>query len=95
MQSDPPHVGPESSPHVGPESSPRAGPVLRTESGHRAGPTSRYDSVKLATEAKQALVGLRFPKSVARDAVALALEELGHDVTLERLIFDAIRRCGR
>ncbi len=55
------------------------------------GPAARYELVKLATEAKQALVTLKFSKQLARDAVSAALERLGPSTTLEQLIREALR----
>jgi Holliday junction resolvasome RuvABC DNA-binding subunit len=54
-------------------------------------PAARYELVKLATEAKQALVTLKFPKQIARDAVTAALERVGPNTTLEQLIREALR----
>jgi hypothetical protein len=58
-------------------------------------PGSRFALVKLTTEARQALVQLNFPKAVAGDAVAAALDQLGPTTTLEKLIFEALRRLSR
>jgi hypothetical protein len=55
------------------------------------GPATRYERVKLATEAKQALVTLKFPKQIARDSVTAALERLGPSATLEQVIREALR----
>jgi len=48
-----------------------------------------------AADAIQALVQLRFPKPVARDAVAAAIERLGTSPTLEQLIREALRSAGQ
>jgi hypothetical protein len=55
------------------------------------GPAARYERVKLATEAKLALITLKFPKLLARDAVSAALERLGPSTTLEQVIREALR----
>ena len=49
----------------------------------------------LKTQAKQALVTLRFSKTEAATAVEAAATHVGRDPTLERLIFEALRRCPR
>jgi hypothetical protein len=54
---------------------------------------NRFELAKLVAEAKQALVQLGFRKPAAHDAVIAALDELGNDATIERLCFEAIRRC--
>ena len=77
--------------HVG-----RERDVIDLQTTHVGRETSRYERVKLATEAKQALVTLKFPKDVARAAVDAALTELGpENPTLERLIFVALRGTSR
>ena len=54
---------------------------------------NRFELAKLVADAKQALVQIGFRKPAAHDAVIAALDELGNDATIERLCFEAIRRC--
>jgi 5-methylcytosine-specific restriction endonuclease McrA len=54
---------------------------------------SRFEIAKLVADAKQALVGIGFSKTGSHDAVTSALDELGDGATIERLCFEAIRRC--
>ena len=75
--------------HVGAMSS--ADPVKDTRV-HASG-ARRLDAAILRTQAKAALTGLGWKPAIAHAAVAAAAEALGVDVTLERLIFDALRRC--
>jgi len=48
-----------------------------------------------AADAVQALVALKFPRPVAANAVATALERLGGAPTLERLVYEALRGVDR
>lgn len=75
--------------HVGAMSS--AGPVKDTSVC--ASGTRRLDAAILRTQAKAALTGLGWKPAIARAAVAAAAAAQGEDVTLERLIFEALRRC--
>jgi hypothetical protein len=75
--------------HVGAMSS--AGPVEDTSV--RASGTRRLDAAILRTQAKAALTGLGWKPAIAHAAVAAAVEAQGAEVTLERLIFAALRRC--
>jgi hypothetical protein len=52
---------------------------------------SRFERVKMMTEAKQALVQLKIPKHLARDAVAAAMERLGANATVGTLCYEALR----
>ncbi|HSS00396.1 MAG TPA: HNH endonuclease signature motif containing protein [Kofleriaceae bacterium] len=54
---------------------------------------TKLDLAILETQAKAALVGLGWKPAIARVAIAAALAELGYNVTLERLIFESLRRC--
>jgi len=45
------------------------------------------------TLAREALVGLGWKPAVAGPAVAAAVAALGAEVSLERLIFESLRRC--
>ena len=77
--------------HVGAMSS--ADPVEDTSG--RAGGACRLDAAILRTQAKAALTGLGWKPAIAHAAVAAAAEAQGADVTLERLIFEALRRCPK
>jgi hypothetical protein len=55
----------------------------------------RLDAAILRTQAKAALTGLGWKPAIAHAAVAAAAEAQGEDVTLERLIFEALRRCPK
>jgi Holliday junction resolvasome RuvABC DNA-binding subunit len=57
----------------------------------RAG--DKLDAAILRTQAKQALTGLGWKPAIAQTAVAAAVAAQGADATLERLIFEALRRC--
>ena len=54
---------------------------------------TKLDIAILRTQAKAALVGLGWKSAIAHAAIAAAVGEHGDDVTLERLIFEALRRC--
>jgi hypothetical protein len=75
--------------HVGAMSS--AGPV--EETSDCANGARRLDAAILRAQAKAALTGLGWKPAIANAAVAAAAEAQGKDVTLERLIFEALRRC--
>ena len=55
--------------------------------------TSRLDAAILHTQAKTALTALGWKPAIAAAAVAAAAEAQGAEVTLERLIFESLRRC--
>ncbi|MGH7633281.1 MAG: HNH endonuclease signature motif containing protein [Gemmatimonadaceae bacterium] len=75
--------------HVGVMTS--AGPV--ENAGARVSGTRRLEAAILRTQAKAALTGLGWKPAIAHAAVAAAAEAQGEDVTLERLIFESLRRC--
>jgi hypothetical protein len=54
---------------------------------------SKLDAAIIRTQAREALVGLGWKPAIAGPAVALAVAALGGEVTLERLIFESLRRC--
>ena len=56
---------------------------------------SKLDAASLCTQSKQALVGLGWRPAIADAATSAALEALGPDAPLERVIFEALRRCPR
>jgi hypothetical protein len=58
------------------------------------GKTSRTSAAVLRTQAKAALIGLGWRPGVAHAAVAAAATQ-GTDMTLERLIFESLRRCPK
>lgn len=53
----------------------------------------KLDAAILRTQAKAALTGLGWKPAIAHAAVAAAAEAQGDAATLERLIFEALRRC--
>jgi len=69
-----------------------SGPVERTSI--RASGARRLDAANLRTQAKAALTGLGWKPAIAHAAVAAAAEAQGDAATLERLIFEALRRCS-
>jgi hypothetical protein len=54
---------------------------------------SKLDAAIVRAQAKAALTGLGWKPAIAQAAVAGAVEVQGAGVTLERLIFEALRRC--
>jgi hypothetical protein len=56
---------------------------------------SRLSAVLACTQAKQALVGLGWKPKIAAAAVQAAAGSLGEGAALEKLIFEALRRCPR
>ena len=54
---------------------------------------NKLDTVVLRTQTKEALVGLGWKPAIAAAAAAAACAALGAEAPLERLIFDALRRC--
>jgi hypothetical protein len=81
------HVGAvaNGSAHVGPAAS----------SSAHVGAAAKLDAAIVRTQAKGALVGLGWTPAIAQAAVADASAALGGDATLDRLIFEALRRCPR
>jgi Holliday junction resolvasome RuvABC DNA-binding subunit len=61
--------------------------------GAPVGAASKLDAAIVRTQAKVALVGLGWKPAIAHAAVAAATSAQGTEVTLERLIFEALRRC--
>jgi hypothetical protein len=82
---------------------PHAGPHVGASSGRNSiehadtcvSAPSKLDAAILRTQGKQALVGLGWKPAIAEAAVSEALASLGAEAPLERLIFDALRRCPR
>jgi hypothetical protein len=54
---------------------------------------SKLDAATLGTQARAALTGLGWKPAVARAAVESAANALGLQMTLDRLIFESLRRC--
>jgi len=61
--------------------------------GARVGSASRLDVAILCAQAKAALTGLGWKPAIAHAAVAAAAASQGVDMTLERLVFESLRRC--
>jgi len=59
----------------------------------QVGAHGKLGTAIVRTQAKDALVGLGWKLAVAQAAVAAAVATLGAEATLERLIFEALRRC--
>jgi hypothetical protein len=55
--------------------------------------SSRLDAAILRTQAKAALTSLGWKPAIAHTAVAAAAAAHGSELTLERLIFESLRRC--
>jgi hypothetical protein len=54
---------------------------------------SKLDAAILCTQARAALTGLGWKPAIARTAVDAAVAVSGPEMTLERLIFESLRRC--
>jgi hypothetical protein len=75
--------------HVG-----TANVTISTKAGDApASAASRLDAAILCAQAKAALTGLGWKPAIAHAAVAAAAASQGVDVTLERLVFESLRRC--
>jgi hypothetical protein len=61
--------------------------------GALVGSASRLDAAILCAQAKAALTGLGWKPAIAHAAVAAAAASQGVDMTLERLVFESLRRC--
>ncbi len=59
------------------------------------GAPTKFDAAILGTQAKEALVGLGWKPAMAQAASTAAAAALGTGATLERLIFEALRRCPK
>jgi hypothetical protein len=73
--------------HVGAHdpASKTAGPEIRA--------VSKLDAAILCTQARAALTGLGWKPAIAHAAVDAAAAAQGPEMTLERLIFESLRRC--
>jgi hypothetical protein len=58
-----------------------------------ASAASKLDAVVLRTQTKEALVGLGWKPAIATAAAAAAVAAVGTGTTLERMVFEALRRC--
>jgi hypothetical protein len=58
-----------------------------------ASAASKLDAVVLRTQTKEALVGLGWKPAIATAAAAAAVAAVGTGTTLERVVFEALRRC--
>ena len=61
----------------------------------RGGAPTKLDAATLGMQAKEGLVGLGWKPAIAQAASAAASAALGTGATLERLIFEALRRCPK
>jgi Holliday junction resolvasome RuvABC DNA-binding subunit len=59
---------------------------------HVGAPT-KLDAAIVRMQTKDALIGLGWKPAIAQAAVIAASAALGAEATLERLIFEALRRC--
>jgi hypothetical protein len=93
------HVGSSGAPGCSRERNTTETASSRVESvasvGSEAAAQSRYDMAVLRVQSKQVLVGMGWKAAVAEAAVDAAVTAVGPVVPLERLIFEALRRCPR
>jgi hypothetical protein len=68
-------------------------PSYVTKPAPHVGAASTLDAAVLRAQTKDALVGLGWKPAIACAAVAAASTAMGPEVTLERLIFEALRQC--
>jgi hypothetical protein len=67
-------------------------PITDASARTHVGPASKLDTAILQTQAKAALTALGWKPAIAHAAVAAAVAETS-STTLERLVFEALRRC--
>jgi Holliday junction resolvase RuvA-like protein len=81
--------------HVGAPANANAGTHVGAAGkvGAHVGAPTKFDVAIIRTQSKDALIGLGWKPAIAHAAVAAASAALGADATLERLIFEALRRC--
>jgi HNH endonuclease/RuvA, C-terminal domain len=84
----PPPVAPTDA-HVGAATE----PSHVTTTGAHVGAVSKLDAAVLRAQTKDALVGLGWKPAIACAAVTAASTVMGPEMTLERLIFEALRQC--
>jgi hypothetical protein len=70
-------------------------PVQPTGAAIDRARSSRLAAVLTCTQAKEALVGMGWKPKIATAAVQAAASALGENVAIEKLIFEALRRCPR
>jgi Holliday junction resolvasome RuvABC DNA-binding subunit len=66
---------------------------MTVSTGAHVDATSKLDVAIVRTQAKAALIGLGWKSAIAHAAVATAAAAGGTEMALERLIFEALRRC--
>jgi len=71
------------------------GAVANADSYANTSVPNKLDTAVLRTQSKDALIGLGWKPAIAHAAVTASFATLGEEVTLERLIFEALRRCRR
>ena len=81
--------------HVGAPANANADPHVdaAAKAGAHVGAPTKLDVAIIRTQSKDALIGLGWKPAIAHAAVAAASAALGTGATLERLIFEALRRC--
>jgi hypothetical protein len=67
----------------------------RSHVGPHRGRGSRWNTMLTCKQAKDALVGMGWKPKIAAAAVQAAASALGEEPAIERLIFEALRRCPR
>ncbi|HEX7843841.1 MAG TPA: HNH endonuclease signature motif containing protein [Kofleriaceae bacterium] len=67
--------------------------AMTVGTGAHADATSKLDVAIVRAQAKAALIGLGWKPAIAHAAVATAAAAGGTEMALERLIFEALRRC--
>jgi len=67
--------------------------IQPADTGVGSNALGKLEAAVLHTQAKQALVGLGWKPAIAAAATTAASTALGTEATLERLIFEALRRC--
>jgi hypothetical protein len=78
----------DTSAHVG-----APGASSRAPAGAEVKTVSKLDAAIVCSDARAALTGLGWKPAIARAAVEAAFVARGAEVTLERLIFESLRRC--
>ena len=81
--------------HVGAPADGNADVGAVTSGNAHVGAPTKLDAAIVRTQAKEALVGLGWKPAIAQAAVTAAYAALGAEAPLDRLIFEALRRCSR
>jgi hypothetical protein len=63
------------------------------ENDAHVGAISKLDATPLQLQARAALTSLGWKSPIAHAAVTAAVGAMGNDLTLEQLVFEALRRC--